>query len=198
MNKFIIVFLLALAGSLGSFTHAAAAPAVSPGHLIPRTPVVQGARYELAADSRVTRVVVKFHEGSHVRLRNAALTPLARDARQQAALAARGLTEARLRQDLATVYRLVAQEPLARGIERLFTQDEAVLAERRASGEAKSGRELADLDLYFQISLPPESTYAEVARLVARLAALPSVETAYAEPEYQEPQTTATQGDQGI
>ena len=141
---------------------------------------------------------MKLHEGTHVRLRDQALTALERNEREQTTMTARGLTEAQLHKDLAAIHRLVAREPLARGLGRLFTQDEALLAERRQRGEANSGRELADLDLYFQIPLPAGTTQGEVTGFVAQLAAVPSVEVAYADPipEPAQAQTGNLQGNQ--
>jgi hypothetical protein len=138
----------------------------------------------LAEQSPVERIVVKFHEGTHVRLRYGKLLQLAseRDVREQSRMAQHGLTAARLDADLDATHALVSRERIATGLSRLFQQDEAVLAEQRRSGEARSQQELADLDLYYSIAVRPGTTSAEAEALVAALTALESVETAYAQP----------------
>lgn len=194
--RVVLALLLGFLTSPVSF--AAPVPNGNAHGLTPRHPI-ESTFYILPADTPVSRVVVKLHEGTRVRLRDQGLTPLDRNERERAAMVARGLTEAQLHKDLAAIHRLAAQESLARGLDRLFKQDEALLAERRQSGEAKSGRELADLDLYFEIPLPAGTTQGEVTGFVAQLAALPSVEVAYAEP-VPEPAQAATpnlQGNQG-
>lgn len=67
-------------------------------------------------------------------------------------------------------------------IERLFSASEEALAARRAAGERRSGRELADLDLYYRVQVRPGATAGETEDFVAALNAFSSVEIAYAEP----------------
>ena len=64
----------------------------------------------------------------------------------------------------------------------LFAAGEEALADSRARGEARSGRELADLGLYFRIPVPAGTRQAELESLVSALNALASVEIAYAQP----------------
>jgi subtilisin family serine protease len=64
----------------------------------------------------------------------------------------------------------------------VFSAREEVLAARRATGEARSGRELADLDLYFRVRVVPGTNAGEVENLVDDLNALATVEIAYAQP----------------
>jgi len=124
--------------------------------------------------------VVKFHEGTRVRLRGV-LIALERDDRDRRDLAARGLNEARVDHDIAESQRLISIEPHVRDIGRLFQQDEDLLAERRRRGEERSGRELADLNLYYRLSLLPKTTADQEKELLAALNALASVEIAYAQ-----------------
>ena len=195
---FLCLFLL-----LGSAVAAPAAPvpgaAAAPAGLAPRRPVEASVYQQLPSETEVVRIVVKFHEGTRVRLRGGTLAALQHGSREQAAMAARGLTNARLQADLAAVQAAVAQESLARGLDRLFKQDEALLAQRRSAGEAASGRELADLDLYFEIPLAGGTTHGEVAGLLERLNKIPSIEVAYAEPIFEPAQvpTDPLRGNQG-
>ncbi len=128
------------------------------------------------------RVVVKFHEGTAVRLRGGLLEAQGRDERNRRDLEAHGLFPSAVDSDVAEAQRLAALAPEAQGLERLFDVEEHVLAERRARGEARRGRQLADLDLYYELRLKPGSTAGDVAQLLDALNALRSVEIAYGEP----------------
>lgn len=158
------------------------AVAASAGGLIPRRIVDKASFRPLPPSSAVARVVVKFHEGTHVRLRDRVILPLEKSAEERAKLATRGLSEEQVGRDVDAVRLAVSRHPKAQGIARLFKADEDALAARRSEGETKSGRELADLDLYYEVMVPAGTTTADVSSLVAELNALPSVEIAYAEP----------------
>lgn len=80
---------------------------------------------------------------------------------------------------MVTVGYYLASAPQGSEIRPLFTFDEDDLDQRRATGEARSGRQLADLNLYFAFELQPGTTAGQVAGLVEKLNALPSVEVAY-------------------
>ncbi|MFP2932935.1 S8 family serine peptidase, partial [Pyxidicoccus sp. 3LG] len=76
-------------------------------------------------------------------------------------------------------------------LQRLLQEDEATLESRKASGEALSGEQLADLNLYFQVPLLPGTTSERVADVVAALNALGTVEVAYAEPPVEDASVNA-------
>ncbi|HZI16395.1 MAG TPA: S8 family peptidase [Myxococcus sp.] len=170
-----------LAMGLGLF--AAPLTEAAPGELRERVPASK-ARAPLPADAVVDRLVVKFHEGSRVRLREGRLAVLAKERGpdEHALLARQGLSDARLEADVAAARALVERVPRTAGLGRLFKEDEAALAERKRTGEERGGQRLADLNLYFEVPLLPGTTPEEVAEVVARLNALDSVEVAYAEP----------------
>lgn len=152
-----------------------------PTHLQPRIPADKRAHARLPETTELQRLVVKFHEGTAVRLRGGFLVAQQeRGGRDRRDLQARGLAPARVEGDAAEVQRLAAIEP--RGLKRLFGLSEATLAEHRARGEARSGRQLADLDLYYELILRPGTTAGDVAALLDTLNDLQSVEIAYAEP----------------
>lgn len=161
----------------------AAAGAAGTETLVPRQVQKKGLS-ALRADVQVPRIVIKFQEGSRVRLRGNSLVALssARTEREQASLVRSGLDDTRLASDIGTVHKLVAGEGRARGMSRMFSADEQTLLSSKAYSEIRSGREMADLNLYFEVPLKPGTTFSEVEKLVAELEALPSVETAYAEP----------------
>ncbi|HEY6137008.1 MAG TPA: S8 family serine peptidase [Thermoanaerobaculia bacterium] len=117
-----------------------------------------------AADTtQITHIAVKFQEGTGIRYRGQRFVANARQADADAAAA----TE------------IVAQNAAVTRVRPLFTLDEDRLAQLRSAGEARSGRKLADLSLYYRIDVRPGTTSAAMADTVAALNALPSVETAY-------------------
>jgi len=156
----------------------------APKLLAPRAMAEKHTGRELPADTFVERLVVKFHEGSRVRLRGGRLTALSveRGAAERGLLASRGLSEARLQASISSTEALLERAPRIGALARLFDEDEATLEARKASGEELSGQQLADLNLYFEVPLLPGTTAERVAELVARLNALEGVEVAYAEP----------------
>jgi len=182
----------------------AAAAAMADGDsrpLTPRRPPDKGGA-KLSPNTAVESIIVKFQEGTHLRLRGQKLAALARDERENKRLAELGLTAEQVDSDARRVQALIASNFHARGLERLFTIAEDVLAVRRANGEARSGRELADLDLYYRAAIGHKATQSDVDSLVASLNALPSVELAYAQPRPElavdiPPTTPNFVGDQG-
>lgn len=151
--------------------------------LVPRVPATEAEYRAQPAQTVLSHAVVKFHEGTHVRLRDQVLIALDRDAAERGRLAALGLEATQVDRDVAEVGRILALEPRVQGVKRLFTADEETLARWKETGEAQTGRQLADLDLYYELVLPARTTAGEVAGLLAELNAVPSVEVAYAAPQ---------------
>ena len=63
--------------------------------LLPRPPALPGNAYRLPEKTEIGRIVIKFQEGTHVRLRNQRLVMLERNDRERAEMASRGLDLAR-------------------------------------------------------------------------------------------------------
>ncbi len=166
-----------------ALTMALPASAADGLELKPR-PLARKGVVELRRNVEIPRVVVKFHEGTRVRLRGEQLVALSetRGARELGQLSQRGLTGPSVAADMAAVASLVAADPHARGLGRMFTADEKLLDTRKFATETLSGQEVADLNLYFEVPIRPGTTFEQVRDLVEKLDALPSVETAYAEP----------------
>lgn len=154
--------------------------------LVPRPPAAKGSA-RLSAETTVDSIVIKFHEGTRVRLRGKSFAVLARSAREDRELEKHGLQAAQVENDVRAVQSLLAANGRFRGLERHFSLDENVLAARRASGEARSGRELADLDLYFRVRIPEGTKHGDVETLLDSLNAIASVEVAYAPPPAEVP-----------
>lgn len=151
--------------------------------LDPRLSTVKPTSPELDPETPVQRLVVKFHEGTRVRLRGGSLQVLSaeRDAAEHGRMARRGLSEQKVRVDLKSALKVLALTPRMGPPARLFRQDELTLAERKRQAEERSGKEMADLDLYFEVPLRPGTLAGDVNELVMQLNALESVEIAYAE-----------------
>ncbi|TSC20301.1 S8 family peptidase [Corallococcus sp. Z5C101001] len=152
--------------------------------LAPRALTAKPTGRELPAGTLVERLVVKFHEGSHVRLRGDALRVLAseRSVAERDLLSGLRLDDARLEADVAQVAALLERAPRIGSLDRVFQAEEAALDASKASGEKQGGEQLADLNLYYEVPLLPGTTAEGVAELVAALNRVSSVETAYAAP----------------
>ncbi|NVJ03330.1 hypothetical protein HV824_35240, partial [Myxococcus sp. AM009] len=101
--------------------------------LKPRLAALKDSGLDLPEHARVERMVVKFHEGTRVRLRGNSLTALSteRDASERRLLAGRGLSQHRLELDMKAAQELLERAPRASGLARLFQEDEALLETRK-------------------------------------------------------------------
>src|SRR5690242_4382445 len=151
--------------------------------LDPRLSTVKPTSPEFDPETPVERLVVKFHEGTRVRLRGGTLRVMdtERNPSEHGRMARRGLSEHKLRMDLEVLLKLLQHTPRMGPPGRLFRQDEFTLSERKRLAEERSGKEMADLDLYFEVPLRPGTLAGDVNELLMRLNALDSVEIAYAE-----------------
>jgi hypothetical protein len=139
--------LLAAISLLLAAGHALAQQAIE-GRGVPRKMTLDEMRV-LNVDSRV---IVKFREGSRVRLRGGQL------------IAPRSA-------DLASIANVLRNAGIPqRAIRRLHGPSEEELDTARAEAQRDSGRQLADLNLYFIIDLPPDVHAAEFADRLNRLA----------------------------
>jgi serine protease len=132
---------------------------------IPRRATVKGAPAKVRAGlERLDRVIVKFREGTMVRMRNGRLASLDRAVRTD------GLE------------RWMGRHPDVR-VTRHFSRSETELDQAKQAGERETGWELADLNLYYVFELPTsDRTPSAVEALIAELRGLPLVETAFDEP----------------
>ncbi|PTL83360.1 S8 family peptidase [Vitiosangium sp. GDMCC 1.1324] len=163
-----------------------AAPAVQASGvkvLEPRLSTVKPTSPELDPETPVQRLVVKFHEGTRVRQRGSGMRVMAleRSLDERARMRRHSLFDSKLRADLQIALMLLDSLPRMGPPERLFRQDEFTLAERKSLAEDRSGKEMADLDLYFEVPLQPGTLARDVNPVVMQLNALDSVEIAYAE-----------------
>jgi hypothetical protein len=138
-------YLRRIAPALAGAMLALAALAADAQALRTRIPPEKPARTRLGPGDDPARVVVKFADGSPFRTR---------------ALAAQALREVGV--------------PL-RALRRVFPLPERELDRLREQGQRRSARSLADLNLYFELALPPRL---DAGALCDALNALPGVELA--------------------
>ncbi|HEY8946351.1 MAG TPA: S8 family serine peptidase [Polyangiaceae bacterium] len=115
------------------------------------------------------RLVVKFQEGTGVRLQGAALSRVA-------SLASTGIQAAQVLRDLGSISSLLSNRAVT--LNPLFSLPETRLAALKTKGEQRARRKLAELPLYFTAPVP-KSSRAELVALVEALNAHASVEIAY-------------------
>ncbi len=131
--------------------------------------------YDLPDNVVVTHIVLKFHEGSGMRLGATGLV------REQRSSLPPGMNEADLHADAKSINALAKANALT--VKRRFhSLPEQELDSLRERGEEKSGKRLRDLNLFFQIDLPAGSVFGQYKHLVKQLEALKSIEAVYAAP----------------
>jgi serine protease len=174
--------LVSESGSLAPHVSAQTSSARAPSRM--RATFAKPAQSTLAPSQLPGTLIVKFREGTRVRLRDGRLVaPQTADVRRREVQLRQRfrLDAAIIASDLETVNLLVGP-PTGVRLDRLFGRPEQVLEAEQMSREASSDDELADLNLYYVITTPtPDRAAAEI--LLDRLNALDSVEIAYAESE---------------
>jgi serine protease len=134
------------------------------------------------ARSRDDVVVLKFHEGTRVRLANGAYSfDPARVTPEDAKLQARfNLSNATIKQEVAQINALIGGDPNLKS-QKMFRRSAADLEKERLAGQTRAKEELSDLPLYSYITLKsPEGEAAEI--LIGMLNEFQSVEIAYPQP----------------
>lgn len=146
-------------GARGALPSAVAADHTRAPGLLKRAVPDKPAHAALKKGDSHRNLQVKFVEGSDFRLRGGHLV--------SADAAAQGALDQVLRRFPGT------------HVDRLFSRPEAALTRDKAAVERKSGRQQADLNLYYRLRLGPK---ADAVAVIDALNALDVVETAYAEP----------------
>ncbi|WP_437733542.1 S8 family serine peptidase [Sorangium sp. So ce1335] len=131
----------------------------------------------IPGDVSDVRVVIKFHEGTGVRLRGAQLSS---EGVGDLSSAANGLDAEQVPRDVRSIAALLSARSL--DLRSLFPLPEARLSSLKSNGERRGARRLADLSLYFEAPWSGGSRSALV-ELVEALNAHPSVEIAYVQPK---------------
>lgn len=129
--------------------------------LVPRVPPDKPAETVVAPTEHPEELILKFAEGTGIRLREGIFVPP---------------DDSSADPDLAQLEEILSAFRIpAHAIERLHTVSETKLDEERAAGERRSNRELADLNLYYKIAVPPG---VDIGALSDQLNALDIVELA--------------------
>lgn len=127
--------------------------------LVPRTVPTKPAHTTIGPGESRQVIIVKFREGSRIRLRYGVLISLGDD-------------------DVESVLTVLEQYSVD-SIERLFDRPEEDLERERREGQERSGKELADLNLYYRLHVQAET---QVEELIDALNELDLVEIAYPAP----------------
>jgi hypothetical protein len=135
------------------------APQAGKDGLVPRVAPTKPAQTIIGPGVYPDKVVVKFREGSVVRLRGAGLVNSGAG-------------------NLSPAIDLLLRFPGVK-VERLFSRPETALEEERVRGQSLSGKQLADLNNYYMIMLPAGIAASE---FIDALNAMDIVEIAYPEP----------------
>ncbi len=136
--------------------------------------------YTLAAHTKISRLVVKFHEGSGIRHRSGVFKAEQAD-QYELSGSVSPLQTGLLSKEINDLNQKIQTEGYQ--IQPLFKAKEAALAALKASGENRTGHQLADLRLYYELIHPEKkANYSSVASLLTDINKLQSVEIAYAEP----------------
>lgn len=150
---------------------AAAIVAVSPlraqdaNDLLPRRAPAKPAETRVTPGDNPDQVILKFREDTYVRLRD-----------DRFVVEAEEISPAVAEVDLSALEEILAEFGISTdAIARLHTRPESELNAERALAQRRSGRELADLNLYYTISVPPGI---DVGNLCDQLNSLPFVELA--------------------
>ncbi|WP_437687021.1 S8 family serine peptidase [Sorangium sp. So ce176] len=152
-------------------------PASAPSRGLRAVPDKAQASSWIPSDVSDVRVVIKFHEGTGVRLRGSLLSS---DGLGVLSSAANGLDADQLQRDLGSIAALLSRRSIA--VEPLFPLPEARLSSLKSNGERRSASRLPELSLYFDAPWSGGSRSALV-ELVEALNAHASVEIAYVQPK---------------
>lgn len=129
------------------------------------------------------QVVLKFQEGTHIRLRNGQFVfdPSILSDEEKGRLARLGLTPDQVKADVDQINARLMKETGLTPTRLFFNREEAQLAQDKAAGEKASQEELADLDLYSYLTLD-QPDILRATDLVNWLNKLATVEIAYPQP----------------
>ena len=174
MTLYVVVTLV----SFPPYGFSESTPASTPP--IVRTPLDKHSTdYVLSDEVKISRVVIKFQEGSGVRLDSEELVAKNID-KAELAYSAPQMSVFQLSQELGSINTNLPMYGLT--VQPLFKVAEETLKTLKESGEQQSGRQLADLNLYYEIPLTEGTNYSDVSDTLAFFNSLASVEIAYAEP----------------
>ncbi|MEP7155171.1 MAG: S8 family serine peptidase [Betaproteobacteria bacterium] len=191
-NALKAALLTALITSAGLAVHAAVPEGAITTQLKPRVVLAKSERVTFSEEhNTLQRLVVKFAEGSSVRALNGEFVQSVQNTQKSqsgksAALASTSKRAADLAGINSTLKSLPSlQRTGAVRIERLFARPEATLDNERQAGMARTGEELADLNLYHVLVFDSAVSRDDAMAVANSLIKMGVVETAYFEPKTQ-------------
>lgn len=153
-------------------------------YLIPR-PVFPAPRFErITEDFAMHVLVLKFDEGTRVRLRDGffVVEERSRDEEDVFRMDRLGLLSDEVINTVEEFNEIMLRSDAIIEVERHFERSGEELDFSRINGQNRVGRELADLNLYYTVYLNPELSEEEVLIALDHFNALPAVESCYPVP----------------
>ncbi|THB69161.1 MAG: DUF5011 domain-containing protein [Gammaproteobacteria bacterium] len=145
-------------------------------NLIPRIPV-NPAKYQVLDGVEYTSITVKFKELTGIRLGSSGLFSKISNPEMPASL---NLDWTGFDSELINLQSLVASQGLNLTKSSPFSDEK--LAELKKKAEERSGKELADMGLYFKLPIPKGFSTEQIKALVDSLNSFTTVEAAFAKP----------------
>lgn len=163
--------------------HASDASAAAPTEVLqPRIALAKNSpSLRRVPQGEIEGLVVKFKEGTDVRLRSNGLAHEPKAAAAALPASAGVASRAALQSQVVRANEIVRGQALRLG--RTFRQSEAELEALKRRGEQRARRELADLSLYFSVPAESFTSIAQMEEVRDALQALDVVEAAYIQPK---------------
>ncbi len=155
-----------------------AANQLIPRNTINKTLIKQLYQYKENSTVSLDRIVVKFKEGTGIRLRSGQLQRLTNAPTLPTKL---NLTSSNLGLQLTNIMSNLQNSGLQ--MKSAFGNNEALLTRLKQIGEQKTGKELADLNLYFNIPIPSWMSKKQINQYTDMINNMSSVEISYAVPK---------------
>ncbi len=166
--------ILALTGAL-----AFAGSTFAADNLIPRIPADKlSSQFQIFNNVQYKQIIVKFKETTGIRLGNVGLTSIVSNPEMPASL---NLDWSAFNTQLESIQSTVSSSGV--DLSSLYTMGEEALKDLKEQGELKSGKQLADLNLYFKLPIPSFFDANQTQTFIDSLNAFDTIEIAYAEPE---------------
>ena len=150
--------------------------ALAADNLIPRIPA-NPAKYNVLEGIDYTNITVKFKESTGIRLGNTGLISNITNPDMPAIF---GMDWSGFDSELINIQSLISSQGL--NLARSFSFSDEKLAELKKKGEEKSGKQLADLGLYFKLPIPEGFSTEQIRILVDTLNSFATIEAAFAKP----------------
>ena len=154
----------------------ASSSALATNNLTPRTPI-NSTKYAISNNIEYTSIVVKFKETTGIRLGDSGLFTKVSNPEMPANF---GLDWTGFDAELSNLQGLISAQGL--NLTKSFSISDSRLAELKKIGEERSGKELADLGLYFKLPLPAGLTTTQIRTLVESINNYVTVEAAFVKP----------------